>query len=125
LSADPVDLRLGHPDGGQRLDDVALRGLQLHLGVDQLENRRRNDVVLLLGQLEVLDRGLQSTCGHLVLLDRLVVREQRLVHLAREIALQRIVALAVAIDAGVRGGDARVDRARLNTSSGAPPAAES
>src|SRR5206468_12323142 len=85
VTADPVDLRLGHADGGQRLDEVALRRLQLHLGVDELEDGRRPDVVLLLGQLEVLDRRLLPPLRHPVLLDRLVVREQRLVHLARQV----------------------------------------
>src|SRR5262249_35729474 len=60
VTADAVDLRLGHTDGGQGLDDVALCGLQLHLGVDQLQDGGGPHVVLLLRQLEVLDGRFQA-----------------------------------------------------------------
>src|SRR5438876_3361760 len=53
-AAHALDLRLRHPQRRQRRDRVAARPLELHFGVHQLENRRRADVVLLLGEVEIL-----------------------------------------------------------------------
>src|SRR5262245_38337999 len=58
LAAHPVDERLGHADVGERGHQLARRPLQLQLRVDEVEDRGRADVVLLLDQVHVLGGGL-------------------------------------------------------------------
>src|SRR5262249_7726702 len=69
-SSHPVDLRLRHANRRQRRDAVALRPLELHLRVDQIEDRRGTDIVFLLGEIEVLGRGDDRRLSDVVALER-------------------------------------------------------
>src|SRR5262245_4876346 len=92
-SPDTVDLGLGHPNGRQRADRIARGSLELNLGVDQLQDRRRADIVLLLSELHVLHRRIEPLAGDAVPLDRREVGQKCLIHLGRQVATGRIVRL--------------------------------
>src|SRR5262249_12600104 len=112
FSATPhaIQLSFGDANRRQRHDGVALRALQLDLRIDQIQDRRRAHVVLLLGELEVLDGGFQPTSSHAVALQGLAVGLERLVNLTLEITVQGSLRLLTSELACARGGDPRLGR---------------
>src|SRR5438552_479412 len=83
---DAIQLSLRDPNGRKGRNDVALGALQLNLGIDQVQDGRRADIVLLLRELQVLRRGLESAARDAFTRHRFAIRQHRLVHLALEIA---------------------------------------
>src|SRR6058998_4105157 len=79
-----VDLRFSDLDVGQRRNAITPSALQLDLGVDQLEDGSRANVVLLLGELLVFCRRLDRALRDIQSLQRLAVGEQGAVDLARQ-----------------------------------------
>src|SRR5689334_2423877 len=77
----------GDAQRGQRRHLVALGALQLHLRVDQIQNGGGSHVVLFLRQLEVLGRRSERALDEARALDGFLLPEQRLMHLALEVAL--------------------------------------